>query len=154
MSSAPDLILDWWEGRTFTITRSHPRFANEPSVFYPPTRAIPGQDITGIHRRNGILVAAGAHVAHQDQGAASPADLIDLAPTTLALWNLPPGDGMDGRVLEDLVAGRIASGISPGPVDVGVQSDGAEEEDDETRAYSDRERQMIEDRLSGLGYIE
>lgn len=153
LRTAPDLILNWWEGNTFTITRSHPRFADDPCVFYPPPKAIPGQDITGIHRRNGILVAAGANMAALD-GRGQPADLIDIAPTTLALWNLPPAADMDGHVVEELLAGRIGHSAAPTSGADEPQTDTGTDDQDETTAYSDRERQMIEDRLSGLGYIE
>lgn len=87
-------------------------------------------------------------------GRGQPADLIDIAPTTLALWNLPPAADMDGHVVEELLAGRIGHSAAPTSGADEPQEDTGTDDQDETTAYSDRERQMIEDRLSGLGYIE
>ncbi|MFH0983212.1 MAG: alkaline phosphatase family protein [Planctomycetota bacterium] len=145
---APDLILDWWEGRTFTITKSHPKFAGEPAVFYPGPTALPGYDITGIHRRDGILVAAGPQLKALGVGPQPPAELIDIAPTTLALLGLPAGKDIDGRILDDLLAEGGAV-VPPAPA---VSRAG--EPDDEPRLYSAQERTLIEQRLAGLGYLE
>ncbi len=52
--------------------------------------------VTGTHRRDGILIAAGGPLA----GAAPEADatVFDVAPTLLHLLGLPAGEDMPGRV--------------------------------------------------------
>ncbi len=147
---APDLILDWWEGTTFTMTKSHPKHDGEPTVIHPDPVAVAGRDITGIHRRNGVLVAAGPQLAELGNGSHSPADLGDIAPTTLKLLGLSIASDIDGQVIDDIVAGRIEAGQR---VDASVAA-GVDEVDSEDAGYSDEEREMIQQRLSGLGYIE
>ncbi len=146
---APDLILDWWEGRTFTIVRSHPKYAGQPAVFYSGPVAVAGQDITGIHRRDGVLVAAGPQLGPGKSGAQPRAELIDLAPTALALLGLPVGPDMDGRVLGELITGTIPLAQQ------GTSSDAAPEGDLDGRSasYTDEEAALIAERLSGLGYL-
>lgn len=144
---APDLILDWWEGRTFTMTKSHPRHDGESPVLYPPPRMTPGQDITGIHRRDGVLAFGGPHLRQAASGSLPPADLIDIIPTTLRLLGLDVPGEMDGRVLDELVAGTIDVTGESTPV-------GAPTTGEETYSYSEQDQKIIEERLSGLGYIE
>lgn len=142
---APDLILDWWSGQTFTMTRSHPSLAGQPSVFYPDGPAIAGQDITGIHRWDGVLAAAGPTIGRA-VGTPQAASLIDLAPTTLALMGLSVPADMDGKVLSDIARGPVrvsaACGASPASAD------------EVAPGYSEEDARRIEERLSGLGYIE
>ncbi len=52
------------------------------------------------HRQFGILVAAGPEIKQQDR--IYGASVIDICPTILHHFGLPPGDDMDGRVLRDL----------------------------------------------------
>lgn len=146
MAGAPDLILDWWSGQTFTMTRSHPSLAGKPTVFYPEGPAVPGQDITGIHRWDGILGATGPAIG-RPAGAPCAASLIDLAPTTLALMGLSVPTDMDGKVLPDVVAGAVRI-EQTAAVPAGVADDEA------APGYSEEDAKRIEERLSGLGYIE
>jgi predicted AlkP superfamily phosphohydrolase/phosphomutase len=146
---APDLILNWWDGQTFTIAQSHPRFDGQPVVFYPSEPARAGQDITGIHRRDGILVAAGPQLAALAEGQADPANLIDVAPTALALLGLEVPADMDGRVLADMLRARrpaparTASSEMPPPAEPVA----------DVHAYTAREEQRIARRLADLGYL-
>ena len=150
LSDAPDLILDWWNGKTFTMTRSHPRYAKQPKVFYPDGPAQPGQDITGIHRRDGILVAAGPSFARDNEHPTELADLIDVTPTSLVLLGLGVPDDMDGRVLENALGNAVrAKRITSAPT-----TEIAQNEDQAAVGYSEAEQQMIAQRLSNLGYIE
>ncbi|HEX2030316.1 MAG TPA: alkaline phosphatase family protein [Actinomycetota bacterium] len=55
---------------------------------------------SGLHLRDGIFVLAGPRV--RGTGEAS-ADIVDVAPTALALLGLEPPAEMEGRVLDDLV---------------------------------------------------
>ena len=53
------------------------------------------------HERNGVLIAAGPSIrVSADRATAS---ILDVAPTVLALLDLPALEGMDGRVMQDLL---------------------------------------------------
>ncbi len=146
VAMAPDLILDWWEGNTFTMGKSHPKHDSESPVYWPEGPAVPGRDITGIHRRNGVLIAGGPHISLA-QGEKEQADLIDVVPTALAMLGLTPPDDVDGKVLSDIISGRIEAGQTQ---DIAPSDEG---DDQENREYTDEEKQAIEARLSGLGYL-
>jgi predicted AlkP superfamily phosphohydrolase/phosphomutase len=148
-SGAPDLILDWWEGATFTMAKSHPKLNGQPVVFYPTQPARAGQDITGIHRRDGVLVAAGPQWAALDSAQAPPADLTDIAPTALALLGVEVPADMDGRVLTDMIRAPVATGRHA----AGPTAPPAAAPAEEVRAYSERDQRRIVERLSDLGYM-
>ena len=145
---APDLILDWWEGRTFTITKSHPRLTGAPTVFYPPPVAVSGQDITGIHRRDGVLVAAGPQIKAAGAAPWPPADLIDIAPTALKMLGLPISPEVDGRCLDELIGGLIPVAHATPPAAPTA------DRDEEPTLYSEEDSAMIAERLRGLGYLD
>jgi arylsulfatase A-like enzyme len=65
------------------------------------------------------LLAWGAGV-RRGVTVAAPAGNVDVAPTILALLGLEAGDGMDGRVLAEALAG--GDGAGPGPVDTRVHT--------------------------------
>lgn len=97
----------------------------------------------GTHRPEGVLVLAGPGVRPGPLPA--PVDLIDLAPTVLALADVAIPEDMDGRVLDEcftapLAARRVAGGApaTGGPLDGGLSAD---EESD------------VAERLRALGYL-
>jgi predicted AlkP superfamily phosphohydrolase/phosphomutase len=150
LETAPDLIPDWWEEPTFTMTRSHPNLAGKSPVFRRsgPVRA--GYDITGIHRRDGILVASGPQLESAGEAALPPADLVDVTPTALALLGLQAPTDLDGRVLEGVISGDagVARPVEPSPTAEAPASS------EPLHRYSARQERMIEQRLTDLGYIE
>ena len=150
LSAAPDLILVWWEDPNFTTRKSHPKFAGQPAVFYPTGPAVAGRDLTGIHRRDGILVACGPQLASLGEGKLPGADLVDIAPTALALTGLSVPSDMDGVVLEDIVAGQIHMNRPDGAQAPGNAGD----DERHVGGYSEHEEGLIEKRLSDLGYVE
>jgi predicted AlkP superfamily phosphohydrolase/phosphomutase len=58
--------------------------------------------MTGIHARNGILVAAGGPILRGARFDRQP-EVADVTPTVLALLGLPVGEDMDGRVLAEMI---------------------------------------------------
>ena len=144
---APDLLLNWWEGQTFSHVRSHPRFDGEPAVYWVRTPAVAGQDITGIHRRDGVLLTAGGPFAHHAALSLPPADLIDIAPTIMSLFSLPTPAAVDGRVLSDAAVPGALTATAGSGYD-------AEPDDEMPVGYSDADRERIEKRLADIGYIE
>ncbi|MFC6838488.1 alkaline phosphatase family protein [Halomarina ordinaria] len=88
------------------------------------------------HKRDGILVAAGAGV---DTAAdVDGAHLLDVAPTVLASLGVPASDRMDGRVLDPVAPVGEATYPRPGPREDRTGDTG----------YS------VENRLADLGYLE
>jgi predicted AlkP superfamily phosphohydrolase/phosphomutase len=146
--AAPDLILNWWEGTTFTLAKSHPKYAGLPAVFYPSDPPRGGQDITGIHRRDGVLVAAGPQFARGAQHEAAAADLVDITPTALALLGLDVPPEMDGRAIADLITRPLAT-VRTAPVPAAAY----DEERGEVAVYSERDEERIAKRLTDLGYM-
>ena len=98
---------------------------------------------SGNHKPNGIFLGVGPSF---DSREVIGADIIDIAPTVLALMGLPIPDDMDGSVLysalsrEELAPVRYteAKGFAG----------------DSSGSFSDKQRGEIEERLRGLGYLQ
>ena len=129
-ASAPDIVIDWkdmeyWSydvitgGRKIVSTNLDTR--------------------SGGHRMNGIFIASGAGIR---RGTVADASVIDVAPTVLRLLGLPPQTGMDGRVLDEILAGHaLPSSPEPSaPVAAG-------------EAYTADEEEAVRERLRQLGYL-
>lgn len=99
-------------------------------------------DTSGQHRMDGILAAKGAGITPNAQFIRQP-QLIDLAPTILQLLDEPVPDDMDGRVLNEMLAGSPSAKIAAATAFESATLDG----------YSAEEAKTIEERLAGLGYL-
>ena len=102
------------------------------------------------HRPQGVLVAAGQGIKHDE--LLHGATLLDIAPTVLALLGQPVPEDMDGRALTQMFSEapameRIPSYEAPHPQD-GVHRDVPAEESDPFAA-----RQALK-QLAELGYVE
>jgi predicted AlkP superfamily phosphohydrolase/phosphomutase/tetratricopeptide (TPR) repeat protein len=100
------------------------------------------------HRRFGMFVAAGPGIRRDELlGSAS---LVDVAPTILALYGLPVGRDMDGRVLTDLFeqppAERFIDSWDSVPGDAALNPP-SEQADSEAAAAMLRQ-------MADLGYID
>jgi hypothetical protein len=58
--------------------------------------------MSGVHARNGILIAAGGPIVGAARFDPQPG-VADVTPTVLALLGLPVGEDMDGRVLTEMI---------------------------------------------------
>jgi predicted AlkP superfamily phosphohydrolase/phosphomutase len=121
----------------------------EPAPLYSLTHAktsVEAADwVSGDHRIEGVIVAAGPAVS-DDAFGGEPPQLIDMAPTILAAVDAPATVVHTGKVLTKLV-GRDAS----------VRAGGAAAEETATPhedAVSDTEADEMEEHLRGLGYLE
>ena len=86
---APDLLFVVNEYRTSVeINFARATYLDRPSQ---PLR-------TGGHRNNGIFMATGTHIIPSTLESAS---VLDLAPTVLAMFDMPLPATLDGRVLVD-----------------------------------------------------
>jgi predicted AlkP superfamily phosphohydrolase/phosphomutase len=66
----------------------------------PVTKYDPKKRISGDHRIEGIIIAAGPPIRHA--AAAEPPGLLDVTPTVLYLLGLPAGRDMPGRVITEM----------------------------------------------------
>ncbi len=121
----------------------------EPTPLYSLTHAKspvePADWLSGDHRIEGVLVAAGGSVARD----AFPADarLVDLAPTILAAVGAPPSVRHTGEVLRAVVGEAAASRA-------GVEAAAGTVDDDSALGLSETEAEEVEEHLRGLGYLE
>jgi predicted AlkP superfamily phosphohydrolase/phosphomutase len=99
----------------------------------------------GYHHMDGVFVAAGPGVdAIKVPGGL---EIVDVLPTALHLGGVPVPEGLDGRVVDEVMAGEAAAR----PV---ATSQAAGQERSEEYPFSPEEEAQIEDSLRGLGYIE
>ena len=94
----------------------------------------------GTHRPEGILVAAGPGVR---TGRIPAVDLIDVAPTLLALAGVGIPEDVDGRVLEELFT--VPPAVRSTPARAHRAGD--------TAALSAQEEADVAERLRALGYL-
>ncbi len=102
----------------------------------PPSR------LEGTHRDEGILIMGGPGVRH---GERVEANIVDIAPTALAALGLRVPVDMEGRVVSEAFVRDPIVEHEP-PVKKVLEAHG--------EVYSDRDRQILEKRLSELGYLE
>jgi predicted AlkP superfamily phosphohydrolase/phosphomutase len=101
-------------------------------------------NLSGDHALHGILLACGNHIR---QRTVTGAEIIDLAPTILHLLDLPVPEDMDGKVLLDCLDDDL---ISTRPVRCATPS---YEESRLDSGYSEEEKETLQERLRGLGYL-
>jgi hypothetical protein len=131
--TAPDILLEPAEQYSLT----HAKTALEDADW-----------ISGDHRIEGVIVAAGPGVTAFEQ----PPLLIDLAPTILAALGAPASIEHTGRVLHEVVGSEAK--ISRGePSKPAASISGMPSGDGESNV-SDTEADEMEEHLRGLGYLE
>jgi predicted AlkP superfamily phosphohydrolase/phosphomutase len=129
---APDLLLE--PAPLWSLT--HAKRAVEPADW-----------LSGDHRIDGVLAAAGPNVDREH--FPETARLVDLAPTILATAGAPASVRHSGSVLRELVGEKAAAvaGVAA--------SDGASATQEPTAPGLDEmEADEVEEHLRGLGYIE
>ncbi len=131
----PDLIAVPTEG--YMITEA---FRGDNLVDQAPSM------LTGSHRRNGLLVLAGQGIrAGQHITGAS---IADLAPTILYALGVPIPRHMDGAILSQAFLPSYLAARPPS-----LQAGASTVEPHAAPAYSAQEKNVIEERLRGLGYL-
>ncbi len=111
-------------------------------------------DVTGVHcwsgthRPNGILVMNGADI--KTGICFKDAQIVDIAPTILALLGKPVPRNMDGRLLKEALKDDF---LRSHEVVFDDTPDYHAREDGEKHAYSEDESKAIGDKLRNLGYI-
>jgi predicted AlkP superfamily phosphohydrolase/phosphomutase len=130
---APDLLFVVNEYRSSVeINFARASYVDRPSQ---PLR-------TGGHRSNGIFMAAGKHVIPTSLELAS---VLDLAPTVLAMYNIPLPAALDGRVLVDCLDPEFVESLNIRHLD----ADATRSEPVEEKGNLDEMRKTLE----ALGYM-
>jgi hypothetical protein len=124
----------------------------EPAEQYSLTHAKSALEdadwISGDHRIEGVIVAAGPNVKRFEQ----PPLLVDMAPTILAALQAPASIEHTGRVLHEVVGSEAR--VSRTESKPGVQIPGMPTGDERSSNVSDTEADEMEEHLRGLGYLE
>lgn len=138
------LIESAGEGWTIVVLSDHgfKHGDNRPSTDSRVTRGA-GAD---WHDRFGILILRGPDIRSGE--VIADATILDIAPTILALYGLPVGEDMDGRVLEEALAPEFLArhGVSTVPTWERGRSSST------PAAPSDQDAGLME-KLKALGYI-
>ncbi len=135
---APDLVFSL-DGGPYVARR--PRSARR--VF----QKISSKDWSGVHRRDGIILAVGRGVREGRQ--LSRCSIMDVAPTVLAAMGLAIPDDMDGTPMQEAFEGGLAAPSRSSSFHVPDSTPPST-----SGAYSAREEQEILERLRNLGYLE
>ena len=107
-----------------------------------PVRWCSESRLEGTHRVEGIVALGGPNVR---RGEAIEGNIVDITPTVLAALGLRVPIDMEGRVLGEAFDQELIVEREP-PVRKQLEEHEA--------VYSDREREILEKRLSELGYLE
>jgi predicted AlkP superfamily phosphohydrolase/phosphomutase len=145
-AQGPDLVLDWWSGAGFSASPSLVEEKAQPFLKIRERAPMREPEWSGTHRLHGILIARGPAI----QPGATPEDarLVDLMPTILHLMGQPIPDGLDGRVLTEMLT---SESLRNHP----TQGAGAILEPAwQSTPYSADEAAEVEDRLKALGYVD
>ncbi len=134
---APDLVFfprDW-------------RYAGLGMVEFSSNRWLtPSPDRSGHHRMDGILFLSGPGIRRSQR--IPDASIMDVAPTVLALMNVPIPAEMDGRVLEAALTDELRRQLEISY----TQGDTAEVDQMEAPTMSAADEALIRSRLRDLGY--
>lgn len=106
----------------------------------------------GKHRMEGIFIANGPSI----QAIAEPLSNLyieDIAPTTLALMDLPVPDDMDGRVLTEVFTTNFRA-LYPPRYDASPGFWRTDTQTDFDSGMSEEDEAEIRERLAALGYLE
>jgi predicted AlkP superfamily phosphohydrolase/phosphomutase len=148
VKEAPELILDWWSGKSFSVKPSFAEDVDKPVLqihSHGPAKEV---EWGGTHRLEGILIMKGRELKKGQK--VDGARLTDIAPTLLCLLGQKIPVDMDGRVVKEAFDPAFIESHPPQ-----FESGGGKRSDDSQRpSYSPDEAALVEARLKALGYIE
>ena len=99
--------------------------------------------LEGTHRMEGIFIAAGKHIRHQENVAAQ---IADIAPTLLSAVGLRIPADMDGHVISEIFDESPCVEFEDAESPTAVQT--------HDEVYDEREQAILTERLTDLGYLE
>jgi predicted AlkP superfamily phosphohydrolase/phosphomutase len=143
LETMPDMVINMRDWSYRGISSTAIELARE-EIFRPQAEEWKELGHTGTHRRDGILFFDGPDIASKDIGEVQ---MVDVAPTIMALLELPSHADWDGRVLKEVLGEGIAVPEKSAP---GYETRSPDEGD---RAYSAEEEEEIRKRLENLGYL-
>ncbi len=150
LSKAPDLVIEWNYDIIVSGLRCRDRTGKE-LIIERAADIVERRNVSGDHRPEGILIAAGPHIKAEQQ--ITGAHIMDIAPTVLTLMGQAVPAYMDGRVLAEALTADMAVSVRPDgattgapPSQMSAPTEGVE--------FSAEEAAMVKARLRGLGYIE
>lgn len=106
--------------------------------------------LSGAHQPEGVIIMAGPAIKQGSQ--LREAHLADVAPTMLALNGMPVGRDMDGQVLVEAIEERFLTAQPITYVD-SYETDTSLDAGEGPAGLTDEEREIVEDRLRALGYL-
>ncbi len=115
----------------------------------PPHTSIDEEGLTAWHRPSGVLAARGP--ALRPDELVHGASLLDIAPTILALFGLPAGADMEGRVLRE--AWREPASLPVVPIPSWEAVPGADGRHPPGIALDPRESAALREQFRTLGYL-
>jgi len=139
LENMPDVVL---EQKDWSYDTKVTSAAYGDAVFCPLRGAgKPGLYDTGRHHRTGLLMAMGPHVRNVE---IERAEMADVPATILALLGCPIPDSFDGRVLTEILSDDV-------DIPARVRDDSDRQR--QSRDFSEEDRDAVEKRLKGLGYL-
>lgn len=144
----PDLVVTWRDSsyvvrRAWNEPQALPEAIVESGIKVGDAARFMSLELSGCHRPDGVLIACGPDVPAGREIAG--AHIMDLAPTVLAMLGVPIPSNMDGRPLEALTGG-VAS--------VATQEEVGSGKGARAPRFTEEEREEMERRLRGLGYLD
>jgi predicted AlkP superfamily phosphohydrolase/phosphomutase len=140
---APDLIFQT-RGREYLITYPYHSFGEGADLEI--VKPLP-PFFEGDHRMQGVFMAYGPDIAQGKKIEGT--HIMDVAPTVLHLMGQPVPESMDGRVLRNILSEEFDRQNL-----IRYQKIAADQTPDSSFGlYSDKESELIRERLKGMGYI-
>jgi predicted AlkP superfamily phosphohydrolase/phosphomutase len=136
LHSMPDLVVEPADGYMVSAEFT------AGSLVEPTPRMM-----SGTHRMDGLLMIRGEPFLPGVK--VEGASIVDLPPTILYLLGLSIPSDMDGKVLEEVFRPSFREENPPRYEEVGEAVS-----EEEGGVYAEGEREEIEARLSGLGYLD
>ncbi|MBE0428981.1 MAG: alkaline phosphatase family protein [Thermoleophilia bacterium] len=147
-AAMPDLVVNFRDWSYCPVIGTATELDGGPIV-RPPVQDWKQLAHTGTHRREGILILAGA--AGMEGAEPDQADMVDVAPTIADLLGLPRVEEWDGRsLLKEPVEGNEAQPDEDKPAADGAPPASRPED---LPAYSEEDEDEVRKRLGDLGYL-
>jgi predicted AlkP superfamily phosphohydrolase/phosphomutase len=144
-ADGPDLVVVFEEGVGGTdrnLGSSRGRASDDLEVPFE-------REFSGNHRPEGIFLARGPRVRPGGMHAAS---IVDICPTVLHLLGVPGPADLDGRPLTELFRDGPRAPVRAATAAAALDTKTAG--DDGADPYAGDDRQIVEDRLRKLGYLD
>lgn len=143
--NTPDILISWRRGYSFLGERELSLLGIRPEGdnLFTPHRW------SGNHLPDGILLMRGKDIKADYK--ITGAEIVDIAPTILALLSEGILENMDGKVLREALEETF---LVSNPIKYRRAAEAGVDKDSHEKAYSEEESKKIGEKLRNLGYIE